>query len=175
MHIFYFSFFHVFNFVCFFYLFFSPVHIAFSCCFFHFTHIPNNTLYWVFYFLFFLFRLSISYHNIVIPHSTHHPFLLLSHFTIFQSFTTVVVNFIFSHTTPSFYPLLSLFLLHIPLHKHSYFLSQLTFSFPSNKSLISFSHFINSGQVVEIPWLLLYFSKGTPTCSILVCTLNTIE
>ena len=64
---------------------------------------------------------------------------------------------------------------HLTLHKCSAFSSQLTFFFPSNKSLISFSPFIKSGQLGVISWLLLYFSKGPPLCSLLVSTLNPIE
>ena len=82
---------------------------------------------------------------IVIPSPTQHPSLVLIHFTIFLSFITVVVNFIFSQTMPSSYALVSLFLLHLTSHKHSSLLSHLTFFSPSNKSLISFTPFINSG------------------------------
>ncbi|KAF6078070.1 hypothetical protein HJG60_009003 [Phyllostomus discolor] len=85
-----------------------------------------------------LFRLYISYHTIVILYPTQHPSPILIHFAIFLSFITIVVNFIFSHTRPSFYPSLSPFPLHLTSHKLSSFLSQLTFFFPSNNSLISF-------------------------------------
>ena len=119
-----------------------PFILHFNFFFFHFTCIPNNTLLVVFYFL---FRLCISYHTIVIPNPTQHPSLVLIHFTIFLSFITAVVKFTFSYTMPSFYPLLSLFLLHLILHMQSSFLSLLTFFFPLNKSLISFPPFINSG------------------------------
>ena len=60
-------------------------------------------------------------------------------------FHHTVVNFIFSHTKPRLYPLLSLFLLHLTSQKCFSFLSQITFIFPSNKTLISFPSFINSG------------------------------
>ena len=84
----------------------------------------------VFYFLFFLLRLCL-FHIIVIPNHTQQLFLVLIHFTIFPSFITVAVNFIFSHTTPcSSCPLLSLFLLHLTLHKRSYFLSLMSFFRP---------------------------------------------
>ena len=119
----------------------SILHFNFS----HFMRIPNNTLLLVFYFLFFLFRLYISYHTIVISNPTHHPPVVFINFSIFRSFITIAVNYIFSHTTPSFYLLLSLFLFHLTPHKLSSFLSQLTFFFPSTKSLISFSPFIKSG------------------------------
>ena len=84
---------------------FSPSYCI-SVFFFHFIHIPSSSLLLVFYFLFFLFRLYISYHINVIPNPTQHPSLVPIHFAIFLSFINVVVNFIFSHTTSSFYPLL---------------------------------------------------------------------
>ena len=56
-----------------------------------------------------LFRLCISYHSLVIPNPTQQPPPIWIHFATFLRFITVVVNFIFSHTTPSFYPLLSLY------------------------------------------------------------------
>ena len=90
-------------------------------------------------------RLYISYHTIVIPNPTYQPSMVLIHFAIFLSFILVVVNFIFSHTMPSFYPLSSLFLVHLTSHKHSSYLSPLTFFSPFNKSLISCLPFINSG------------------------------
>ena len=131
-------------FYCLFCFFYSPVLIAFKFFLFYFTPIPNNSLLLVYYFLSFLLRLYICYNTIAIPNPTEHPSLVLIHFVIFLSFLTVGVNVIFSHTTPSFYSLLSLFLLHLTSHKHSSFLSQLTFFLPSYKRLISFPPFINS-------------------------------
>ena len=93
----------------------------------------------------FLFRFSISYHTIIIWNPIHHPSLVLNHFTIFLNFITVVVNLIFSHTRLCSYRLLSLILLHLTSHRCSSFLSQLTFFFPTYKSLISSPPFIYSG------------------------------
>ena len=62
--------------------------------FFHITCIPNNSLLLVSYFLFFLFRLCIFFHIIVILNPTQNPSLVLIYITILLSFTTVVVNFI---------------------------------------------------------------------------------
>ncbi|KAF6078063.1 hypothetical protein HJG60_008997 [Phyllostomus discolor] len=59
----------MFNFFSFVLFFPSPFHIT-SQFFFHFTLIPNNPLLLVFYFLFFLFRLYIFHHIIVIPNPT---------------------------------------------------------------------------------------------------------
>ena len=153
----------------------SPFHIAFKFFFCHFIRTPNKTLLLVFYFLFFLVILYISYHTIVIPNPTQHPSLVLILFAIFLGFITVVVNSIFSHTTPIFYPLFSLFLLHLTSHKRNSFLSQFTLFSPCYKSLISFPLLVNSGKVGKIPQSLHYFSNGTLICSLFVCTLNHIE
>ena len=85
---FYFSYFHslFFGFVSLIALFdwFSLLSPSYCILIFHLSlHLySNNTLILIFYFLFFLFRLYISNHIIVIPNPTQHPTLLLIHFTI---------------------------------------------------------------------------------------------
>ena len=138
-----------------FHLFYFVLLVSFSCliCFLFFlsycilifllSHYSysKSTLLLVFYFL---FRFYSSYLTIIITNPILYFSLVLIHFAIFPNFIVVVVNYIFSHTTPSFYSLLSLFLLHLNLHKCSSFLSQLIFFFLSYKTFISFSSFINS-------------------------------
>ena len=108
----YFSLFCLFYFIGWFSLFSHSYGILISLTSFH--SYSYNTLLLVFSLLFFKFRLYISFHIIVDSIHTQHPSLVLIHFTIFLSFITVVVNFILSHTTPSFYPLLSLYLTNEP-------------------------------------------------------------
>ena len=125
-----------------------PFHTAF--CFSSFISFIFQMTHYSWSFTFYSFIQSIYfYHIILIPNPTQHLSLVLIHFTIFLSFISVIVIFIFSHTMPCSYPLHSLFLLHLTWHKRSYILSQLTFILPSHKSLISFSPFINSGGLGE--------------------------
>ena len=100
-----FTLFYLFDFIVWFSLFFFSYSILISLSSLHLY--SHNTLLFFFYFLFFLFRSYASCHIIEVPIPTQHPSLVLVHFTIFLSFITAVVNFILSHSAPSFYPLIS--------------------------------------------------------------------
>ena len=120
-----------------------PFHISFKFFFFHFTHIPKTYYTWSFT-LYFLFKLYISNHIIVIPNSAQHSSLVLIHFIILLSFMTITVNFIFSHYAKFLSHTLTLSH-HLTSHKCSVFWIQLTIRLPSNKSLICLLPFIKSG------------------------------
>ena len=99
----------------------------------------------------------------------------LSSLPCFLNFTTVVVNSILSHTTPIFYPLLSLYLIIWPPTSSLLSRSKSQYFPAPNKSLIFPPPFIKNGYLGEIWQLTLYISKGSPISSLQVGTLNTIK